>query len=53
MYFVEIWFKRSNVPLIQYMQTEQDAERLFNAAAHGWVTRRYGKDGKVIREEKR
>jgi hypothetical protein len=53
MYFVEIWFKRGNVPLIEYMRTEEDAARLFNAAAHGWKLRRYGKDGAVICEEKR
>lgn len=50
MYFIEIHFKRGRVPLIQYVRTEADAERLFNAAAHGWILRRYGKDGVVIRE---
>jgi hypothetical protein len=53
MFFVEIWFKKSNVPLIEYMQTEDAAARLFNAAANGWILRRYGKDGAVICEEKR
>jgi hypothetical protein len=53
MYFVEIWFKRSSVPLIEYMKSEQDAQRLFNSAAHGWILRRYGTNGRVIQEERK
>jgi hypothetical protein len=53
MYFVEIHFKKGNVPLIEYVRTEKDASRLCDAAANGWVLRRYGKDGQVIFEEKK
>ena len=52
MYFVEIYFKRGRIPLIQYVRSEADAQRLMNAAAAGWTLRRYGKDGQVLCEEK-
>jgi hypothetical protein len=50
-YVVEIHFKRSHRPLIQYGLNFFSADRLYRSAAHGWTLRRIIQDGCVIKEE--
>jgi hypothetical protein len=52
-FFVEIHRRGGHVPLIQYVDTEANAKRLFASAAEPWTLRRYGQDGRVIKEERR